>query len=291
MTPELVFDSHDCCGESPRWDARRGRLWWIDNERATVHCHTHATGDTKTLRLPRDVSSLALTDAGLVATMSDGVYQLSDDSSSIERIVEIDPGDAAFNDSGCDARGRLWLGSGSETVTAAGRLWVLPPGAAVATPVLDGLSLSNGIGFSPDNRFMYLADSLAHAVYRFAYDLEAGTLGEREVFCASRAPDELPDGLAVDVDGGVWVAFWDGGCVRRYAADGSLQRELALPVRRVTACAFGGPELSDLYVTTASYGLSDEELAAQPLAGALFRFATETEGVPIGRIPVPADSA
>jgi sugar lactone lactonase YvrE len=287
LTSELVFASGDCVGESPRWDARRECLWWLDNERAAVHCHFPAADETQTFHLPVNASSLAFAGDEVLATLPDGVYRLGDGGSGLERLIEIDPGAeaCAFNDSGCDARGRLWIGSGSETVTGQGKLWVLSPGASSARIAFDGLSLANGIGFSPDNRFMYLADSIARAVYRIAYDIETGTIGELEQFCVAGDSDGLPDGLAVDVEGGVWVAFWDGGCVRRFAPDGSPGAIIEFPVRRVAGCAFGGPQLSDLYVTTAWYDLSAQERAAQPLAGALFRAATLTSGVPIGRIP------
>jgi sugar lactone lactonase YvrE len=287
LNPELVFDSDDCVGESPRWDARRGCVWWIDNERATVHRHFPAVGETQTFQLPVNASSLALADDDeVLATLPDGVYRLGDGGSGLERLIPMDTRAEAcsFNDSGCDARGRLWIGSGSETVTGQGGLWVVRADSSCAELVLDGLSLPNGIGFSPDNRFMYLVDSIAGAIYRIAYDLGTGTLGEREEFCVAPGSDGLPDGLAVDVEGGVWVAFWDGGCVRRYAPDGTLDTVIEFPVRRVAGCAFGGPLLSDLYVTSAWYDLSARERADQPLAGALFRVATTTSGVPIGRI-------
>lgn len=287
MNPELVFESHDCVGESPRWDAPHGCLWWVDNERATVHSHTPTTGETRTFHLPQNASSLALADDALLATLPDGVYRMGPDGSALERLVQMDAGGGAcaFNDSGCDAHGRLWIGSGSEAATGLGKLWVVAPGASSARLALDGLSLPNGIGFSPDNRFMYLADSLARTVYRIAYDLASGAIGDRDDFCVAGELDGLPDGLAVDVDGGVWIAFWDGGCVRRYAPDGTPGAEIEFPVRRVAGCAFGGPQLSDLYVTSASYDLSARERASQPLAGALFRAATTTSGVAIGSIP------
>jgi sugar lactone lactonase YvrE len=283
VQPELVYPSDDYVGESPRWDPLTECLWWVDNERATLHRHTPARGDTRTVGLPQNASSVAIGQDGLIATFPDGLHRLAEDGSDLERIIEMDPRSDAcsFNDSGVDPEGRLWVGSGSETVRGEGRLWVVSPGEPSARLALDGLSLPNGIGFSPDHRFMYLADSFAPAVYRIPYDRETGTIGEPEEFCTPERSDELPDGLAVDVDGGVWVAYWEGGCVRRYTADGTLDVAVELPVRLAAGCAFGGPHRSDLYVTTAWYGLSETERSAQPLAGALFRIETPHTGVPI----------
>ena len=175
MDPELVVESNDCVGESPRWDSRQHCLWWLDNERATVHRHSPVSGQTVSFHLPQNATSLALTasDERLLATMDDGVYSLAPDGSALEQLLRMDTGDrgCSFNDSGCDAHGRLWVGSGSETVVGKGKLWVLSPNASETTVALDGLSLANGIGFSPDNRFMYLVDSITRVVHRIAYEL------------------------------------------------------------------------------------------------------------------------
>lgn len=295
MGGELVSRSNDCVGESPRWDRHRRCLWWVDNERATVHRHDPQRDSTQSFSLPRNASSLALTASAerLLATLPDGVYSCSANGQALSLVVNMETGDerCSFNDSGCDPVGRLWIGSGTEEFRGLGRLWLVSPhGGPQPELVLEGLSLPNGIGFSPDNQVMYLADSMEGVVYRIPYELETGRIGELEELFRCDEASGIPDGLAVDVEGCVWVAFWGGGCVRRYTADGQMVAEIHLPVELVAGCAFGGPGLSDLYVTTAWYGLSEQQRADQPLAGSLFRITVDTPGVPVGTVPDPISS-
>lgn len=286
MRAELVSRSDDCVGESPRWDPRHRCLWWVDNERATVHRYDPDREATKSYGLPSNASSLACPASGawLLATLPDGIYAISDEGPEPKLLVRLDPGDerCSFNDSGCDTAGRLWVGAGSESARGRGGLWSVSVSEPEPRRVLSGLSLPNGIGFSPDDRFMYLVDSLEHIVHRIPYDVDRGAIGDPEALCVTDESWGLPDGLAVDADGYVWVAFWGGGCVRRFTPEGVVAAEVRLPVELVAGCAFGGARLCDLYVTTAWYGLTAMQRAEQPLAGSLFRIETDASGVPVG---------
>jgi sugar lactone lactonase YvrE len=174
-----------------------------------------------------------------------------------------------MNDAKCDPVGRLWAGS---------MAFDFRPGAASLyrldrtgiTRVLTDLTISNGLGWSPDATLMYFIDSGTNRVDVLDYDLASGTIGERRPFVTLAPSHGMPDGLAVDADGGVWVACFGTGQVRRYAPEGQLDEVLDLPVRQGTSCCFGGPDLSDLYVTSAAYRLSEADLREQPLAGSLF---------------------
>jgi sugar lactone lactonase YvrE len=151
-----------------------------------------------------------------------------------------------------------------------GELYRLDPGG-VLTPIVKGVTVSNGLGWSPDGSRMYYADSPMRRVDVFDYDPATGEAFARRVFADLSQAKGVPDGLTVDADGYVWVAMWGGGVLRRIAPDGSEDAVLPMPASRPTSCAFGGPGLSELYVTTARVGLTDEDLAAEPLAGRLLR--------------------
>lgn len=276
---ELVVDCRDDVGESPRWDDRAQALLWVDVSHGTVHRYDPATADLTEARLPEVVSSLALRESGgYVVTMGEGLFALGADLRLGERLAALAPAPGCFlNDSGVDPAGGLWVGSGSETVGADGTL-VRVGTTGQIDQVLTGFALANGIGWSPDGRTAYLADSLAGVVYAFAFETPTASLANRRVFYTAGPDDGLPDGLAVDAEGGVWIAFWGGWCVRRYLPDGRLDRTYRLPVAQVASCAFGGPSLRDLYITTARYELDEADRAAQPTAGGLFRLATDVAG-------------
>jgi sugar lactone lactonase YvrE len=152
----------------------------------------------------------------------------------------------------------------------------------MVSTILEGVTISNGIDWSPDNRYCYYVDSGVATLYRYRFDLEQGMLYAPEVFFRPReaARTSTPDGLCVDQAGNIWVAIWDGGCVLQLSPDGEVLQEVRLPVSRPTSLIFGGEDLCDLYITSASTGLSPEERTAQPLAGDLFYLRTLIPGIP-----------
>ncbi|GAA3148408.1 sugar lactone lactonase YvrE [Kribbella aluminosa] len=287
MQVECVAATKDVVGESPRWDHRHSRLVWVDAERPLLHSLDPRTGHVGTHRLSEPASSIALrADGGYVITDRCGVRALSwahDDTPSVgELLMPLEAGraDCVVNDSGCDQDGRLLVGFGSESTGGLGRVESVAARSG-AQPgnrqIRTGMFLPNGIGWSPDGRRLYLADSYARSVYVHSYDRRTGDLGEAQVFHRAERDEGLPDGLAVDSEGCVWVAFWGGHAVRRYSPSGELLRTVDLPVRQVSSCAFGGPGLTDLYITTAAFGLEGGVAAA----GSLFRVATGAQGLPV----------
>ena len=176
-----------------------------------------------------------------------------------------------MNDGACDAQGRFWAGTiAYDESPGAGTLYRLELDGSCTT-VLSGLTISNGIGWSPDGATMFLADSGTSRVDAFDFDASSGDISRRRTIVAIQEPGVAPDGLTVDEDGGIWVALWGGGAVRRYRPDGALLTVVPLPVDRPTSCVFGGPDRSTLFVTTARQGLDDEALSRQPHAGRVFR--------------------
>ena len=142
-----------------------------------------------------------------------------------------------------------------------------------------GLTIANGMGWSPDGKTMYLTDTRRHLIYAYDFDGATGSISNRRNFVQVPVDDGFPDGLTVDSKGFVWSARWAGSCIVRYDPDGKLERKVELPASHVTCCAFGGPDLTDLYITTAWNEMSDEEHAREPLAGDLFRLRTGIKGV------------
>ena len=175
-----------------------------------------------------------------------------------------------------DRRGRFWAGTMTvEGATSA--LYRLDADASVHK-MESGITIANGLGWSPDNKIMYFTDTMIHTIYAYDFDLESGSIANRRVFAHDPDLPGLPDGLCVDSEGCVWSARILDWRIVRYDPDGRVEREIRLPVKNPTSCAFGGENLDELYVTTAAIGLTDEEARQQPLAGDLFRIHTGIVG-------------
>jgi L-arabinonolactonase len=190
-----------------------------------------------------------------------------------------DLGEQRFNDAKVDSAGRLWIGTIDRKLhRAIGHLYRVDARGPLA--VAGGFALSNGMGWSPDGRSLFFAESFERLIHRFEFDPATGQAGPGSPLANLAGGAPKPDGITVDREGGIWCAIFGGGCVNRYLPDGRLDRSLRLPVSQPTSCMFGGPDLRTLFVTTASYGLSDAERAAQPLAGSLFAFDVGVQGRP-----------
>lgn len=272
--------------ESPVWDDGSGELVWVDIPAGFIRRWRPGTGVVSTLAVGQPVGAIALQrGGGLVAAVRDG-FAVVDEAIGTTTpcaVIEADRPNIRMNDGKCDRAGRFWAGTMAEDMRpGAGCLYRLDPDLKVTT-VLTGVSLSNGIGWSPDDRTMYYVDSVEHTIDAFEFDLSHGRLGVRRPFVAIDPGDGMPDGISVDADGNVWVALWGGGVVRRYLRTGDLDVVVQFPVAQVTSCTLGGPDLRDLYVTSASRGLSAEDRGRQPHAGAIFHVRVDVPGSPAAR--------
>ncbi|MFI1535910.1 SMP-30/gluconolactonase/LRE family protein [Streptomyces anandii] len=252
-------------GEGPVWDPAAGRLIWIDILSSRVHTYDPASG-RRTVRTTGQHVGAARPRAGggLVLNLRDGVG-LVDPGGAFRWLHRAPVPGRRANDAAVAPDGSLWAGTMRYDEAPGGGTLTRLTGDGTAEVVLDDVTVSNGTGWSPDGRLMYYVDSPTLRIDVF--DVVGGgerVTGRRE-FARVEEGAGFPDGLTVDADGCVWVALWDGGAVRRYTPDGRLDRVVALPVPRPTACAFGGPALTDLYVTTARTGLT----APHPMAGSL----------------------
>lgn len=259
-------------GEGPTWDAAAERLVWVDIMAKTVHSFDPQSGQNTSVAVPMMPGvAIPKRSGGLVLAIGHGFGTLDPDG-AFRQVVELSQGAvvARMNDGNCDAAARLWAGTmGLDAEPNAGALYRLDPDFTV-TRVLDGVTESNGIDWSPDDRLMYYVDSMERRIDVFDFDLDSGSISNRRPFTAVDDGDVLPDGLTVDAEGYVWVACWSGGAVRRFAPDGSAAGSVSLPTPNITSAAFGGPALDQLFVTSARAGLSAEQLAEQPHAGSLF---------------------
>ncbi|MHA1536493.1 MAG: SMP-30/gluconolactonase/LRE family protein [Alphaproteobacteria bacterium] len=280
---EYLIGRGAALGECPVWDAVPERLYWIDGTApALLSCDINGGGYNR-IALGEKIGSFALrAKGGAVAALESGFAFLDLESGALAPIAdpEADLPENRFNDGKCDPGGRFWAGTMHASLAKpTGALYRLDPGGG-ATRMLGGLSVPNGLAWSPDGTLMYFADSLTGAIQACDFDADEGGIGEPRVFAEPGSAPGFPDGACVDAEGLLWSARWRGGCLARYAPDGSLDRTVALPVSRVTSCAFAGPRLETLMITTASAGLSDEERKAEPLAGGLFVHVPGVRGLP-----------
>jgi sugar lactone lactonase YvrE len=264
-------------GEGPVWDSARGELVWVDIERGLVHrrapdaaLSSVDAGQPVGCAVPRAGGGLAL-------AVRDGFALLPPGGGVPWLVAPVEQGraDTRMNDGACDSRGRFWAGTMSLAGdTRAAALYRLDADLTVRR-MLAGLSISNGLGWSPDDRWLYHVDTPRRRIDIYEFDAEGGTIGWRRAVIAVAPEDGRPDGLAVDAEGGIWVALWGGGAVRRYSPEGREDARVELPVSQVTSCCFGDPDLATLYVTSASRGAEHE-----PLAGSLFACRPGVSGLP-----------
>jgi len=282
QSAHCVVDCHNTLGEVPVWDVAEQALYWVDIEGKLLQRLSPATGEVKSWEMPERISSFALREnGGLIVAFASGIALLDLDSGDIEFIARPEahlPGNR-FNEGKCDRKGRFWAGTmdNEEVDFTMGSLYRMNADLEVSH-MRGNVGISNGLGWSPDNKTMYYADSPAKCIYVYDFDLETGTPSNERIFAT--VDKGVPDGLTVDSEGYVWNCEWDGWRVVRYAPDGAVNYILETPVQRPTSCMFGGADLHDLYITTASINLSDAARARQPLAGCVLRVNTDTPGLP-----------
>lgn len=276
-------------GEGPLWHPDEQALYWVDIHQARVERYHPASGTRRTFQIKDAVTALGIrAGSGFVTVGTAGFGLWDGESEQIESITdpEADLPENRFNDGAVGPDGRFWAGTMSEQVN----LQAAPPGSLyrldgnlTAVKLTGGLHISNGLGWSPDQTHFYLTDSPRKIITRYEYDPTRGEIANPQVWVHSQDEPGVPDGLAVDADGCVWSAQWGGSKVIRYDPDGQPMLEIQLPVEYPTSCAFGGPNLDYLYITSAWTPLTAPERAAQPLAGDVFHFPAEVKGLPLNR--------
>ncbi len=272
-------------GEGARWDARRRELLRVDVLAGRVYRdRVDRAGDlipVCTYQVPGTVGAITPVhgDNGWLLAAGRGFVYLDADG-SFRSIVEVAPGGTRMNDATCDPHGQFWAGTlADDHHEGGGALYRLDRSGRTKL-MLAGLTISNGLGWSPDEATMYLVDSGPRVVHAFAFDADRGTISGGRVLVTLDEEDGAPDGMTVDTAGDLWVAIYGGGHVHRYSPDGVLRQVFPVPAEQSTCCAFAGPDLRRLYVTTATEGWTDDERRAEPAAGLVYRLETDAIGRP-----------
>jgi len=281
IPPVRIGTQRDILGENPLWDERAGCLWWIDIRQPVLRRFDHASGTVDSWPMPDLVGSIALVEDGrLLAALPRQLALFDPRDGSLAPFVKPPsmPAEHRFNDGRCDRQGRFWVGSMNNLTRAPeGVLYCLD--GPVLRAERTGICIPNSLAFSPDGTTMYFADSLRYTLCAYDYAPQTGRIGTERVF-ATTQPPRFPDGSAIDAQGFLWNAEFNAGRIVRYAPDGRIDRVVPLPVTRPTCCAFGGPDLGVLYVTTTSQQMTPEQMQAQPLAGALLALDVGVCGLP-----------
>lgn len=280
-------------GEGVRWDERRSELLRVDILAGRVYRdRVEADGGLVPVRvydLPWTVGFVAPIegDAGwLLGAARSFVHLLPD--GSCRTISEVSPADTRVNDGACDPQGRLWAGTLADDHAGGGALYRMDGNGRIEQ-MRDGMTIPNGVGWSPDGLTMYLVDSGPRVVHAFTFDGERGTISDEQVLVTVPEDVGSPDGMTVDAAGDLWVAIYGGGQVRRYSPGGALLEALTVPAKQSTCCAFAGPGLRRLYVTTATENWTDDQRKAEPAAGLVYRLDTDATGRPAASFrPDPA---
>ncbi|MCT8971386.1 SMP-30/gluconolactonase/LRE family protein [Microbaculum marinisediminis] len=270
-------------GEGPVWCGRRNRLFWTDILGQSFSQFDPTTGQNTTITLDDPLCAFALMADGRFLCAFAHCIAIMDATGGREpalyRLTGEDPANR-FNDGKCDARGRFWIGTmNTQGKRGLGALYRFDPDGTLHR-MWDGLSTSNGLGWSPDGHVFYLTDSPTGQIHAFDFDPDQGRISRQRCFARIPADIGRPDGLCVDTRGYVWSAIWDGARVLRFAPDGTIDREIHLPVPRPTSVAFGGPGLTRLYVTSCRGGLDAATLERHPLSGSLFALDPGVQGRP-----------
>jgi len=274
LSPQLVLDHKCLLGEGPVWDFKKKIICWIDILRGEIHQYSPEKKNHFVIPVNQVIGCIALcNDGGFIAARKNGFAFISRDGKIIEEINDPEshlPGNR-FNDGKCDPTGRFWAGTMSlAEENGAGSLYTIDTALKV-TKKLGGSTISNGLAWTSDKKILYYIDTPTSQIFSFDYDDASGNITNRKSIIKIAAEDGFPDGMTIDSEGMVWVAHWDGWQVSRWnPLTGEKLLRVAMPVARVTSCTFGGDALQDLYITTASKELTEEQLKQQPLAGSLF---------------------
>ncbi|PSN19494.1 gluconolaconase [filamentous cyanobacterium CCP5] len=283
LQPQNILNSRARLGEGPVWDARIQGLYWVDIYNRRVHRFDPASGADKVWDLDTVVSGISLVaedPSKLIVAQRHGLGVLDLATGTAEPLVaiEADRPHTRLNDLKCDPQGRLWVGTMHNHEQPEAHLYRYDKGSLEIMET--GLSISNGLGWSPDGQLFYLTDSPRQIIYAYSFDLERGDIGDRRPFIDLTPETFYPDGLSVDSEGCLWSAMWNGGCLIRFDPDGQEMTRMALPLPLVTSCAFGGADLTELFITTASVGLSQLEIQTSVCSGDLFWLKTQVRGLP-----------
>jgi sugar lactone lactonase YvrE len=288
ITAELASKLECDVAEGPFWDDSEQQLYFVDIVNKQIKIFSSSSTPVETIQFNQEISAVFLDQkSDLIVAARDGIFAASRDGVLETSLapIELERTSIRTNDAKCDANGRMWVGTMAFDFTP-GVAALFSFDSKVLKEVVPDLTVSNGIGWSLDKKTMYFIDSPTKRLDSFDFDIESGELRNRRPFVLLSDLDAFPDGLTTDEDGGVWVALFGGGEVRRFDSQGTLTHIVEIPVKQVTSCCFGGAEMSELYITTAQNGMDSDSLVREPLAGSLFRAKTAFKGSKSNRFGV-----
>lgn len=283
-SPKCVWPAGARLGEGTLWSQRRLALYWVDILSRRLHRYTPEGERRETWDFKEEISAVAerANAPGLLVTLKSGFAFFDPETQSLEPILNPEPDRPAnrFNDGKCDAAGRFWGGTMDfACVASTGALYRLDAQLR-CTRCIDGYNITNGPTWSRDGRTMYFTETGARQVNAFDFSMETGEMSNRRLWLQFSAADGKPDGMTTDAEGRIWIAHWGASCVTCRDESGRVLARIDLPTAQITDCVFGGPQLTTLYISSAADGLSDEDLARQPLAGGVFVVETDARGLP-----------
>lgn len=280
---ELVVDEKATLGEGPHWDGQKNVLYWVDIIGQKLHQYDPKRNENRTFQLDQYIGAAVPAENGqIIVGLQNGLYRFDLQSERLALIEdpEIDLPHNRFNDGKCDSLGRLYIGTMDlNAEKGKGSLYRLDLSGQIKK-MLSPVTISNGLAWSPDEKYMYYIDTPTGEVSTFSYDKQSGDIVYKQT--AVKIPKGMgsPDGMTIDQEGMIWVAHWGGSRVTRWNPhEGKQLDEVSVPAPNVTSCTFGGEHLDELYITTARQGLSEEELASNPKAGGLFKVKTKEKGM------------
>ena len=278
-----VLASRNRLGEGPIWNSQEQKLYWVDILDGTFLRWRPGSDAHELFHIGTPIGVMAFrASGGLIMATKKGFATWDEQTQQLEVIANpiADKEHMRFNDGAVDCAGRFWAGTMSMNTESSkeGVLYRLDPDRSVHV-METGVSVSNGIGWSPDNTIMYFTDSPQRAIYAYDFDAATGAIANRRIFVHLQDGNAVPDGLAVDSEGYIWSACWDGAKINRYAPDGQIEQVIQVPALRTTSCVFGGLELNELYITSAWNGLDGETLERYPFSGDIFKLRTDVKGL------------
>lgn len=276
-----VVQNEDVLGESPFWDWRTEHLYWVDLRKPALYRLHAATGTIENWTMPSFIGCVVGNGTGgVLVGLADGIYTFEPENAELQLLLplEADIVEHRLNDAKCDAQGTLWIGTMWDFGrNPTGSLYRIDADLKV-TVVRRDISVPNAVSFSPDGGVIYFTDSRIGTLEKGTLDAARAQVARWDTILAADQLPGSPDGATVDAEGFVWHARFQGAAIVRVAPDGRIDREIPLPVSRPTSCAFGGPDLKTLYITTGRQGMTPQELASEPLAGALLAVDVDVQG-------------
>ncbi|RWZ58097.1 SMP-30/gluconolactonase/LRE family protein [Halobacillus fulvus] len=281
---ELISDTKALLGEGPCWNAQEERLYWIDILGRNLHRFDPVRNEHDSVHVEQQPGTLAPREqGGVIVAMEKGIYFYNWMSENLDPVADPEKHlpNNRFNDGKCDPAGRFWAGTMAQDETSGqGTLYCLESDLSLHEKI-KGVSISNGIAWSPDHSFMYYIDTPTEQIVRYEFDVTSGAIQNPVPVINFKDEKGFPDGMTIDEEGMLWIAHWGGAAVTCWNPEsGERLERIDVPALNVTSCVFGGKDLNELYITTARKGMSEQDLEAYPLSGGLFKVRTDRKGSP-----------